>query len=657
MSATRAAHKLLAQRLLSKRDLLYFIQKTHPDYQPGWVHQDICWRLERFSQAVREKKSPRLMLLCPPRSGKSEIASVRFPAWHLGHCPNHEVINVGYNMDLPMKFSKQVRALVREASYNKIFPGTELDPDSQSVEAWNTKAGGVFQAAGVGGGLTGKGGHILIIDDPLKNMEEADSADRRDLIQDWYESTAYTRLSPGGGVLLIMTRWSDDDLAGRLLARELSDPLADKFEVVSYPALAEAYEWRHRHSLSITRTSVPALSATVEDADQFELVRRPGEALHPERYPVDALQRIKANMHPRVWSALYQQNPVPDEGMYFQDEWLRYLPSWPTLDHGRIFCAWDFAIGEKQTSDWTAGVVLLQDPSDTLYVLDVVRFKGDSFTIVEAVLNLYERWGKIPKTDFKLGFEDGPLFRAIEPLLKKRMAERKLYPSYETMRPITDKSARARPLQGRLQQGRVVMLQNNNWHEALRHEMLRFPAGTHDDMCVTGDTRIRMGDHTLRPITVVGVGDMVWTPNGPKKVVAAACTHKRAYVTELYTRSHRHRLKGTASHPVWCVNKAAYVPMGLLEIGDLVLLYRVPTPVAVYKIERRAKPVSVYNLTVEDEHAYYANDILTHNCDALSWAVNMCVDKPPPRAPEAKKGESWRDRLERGTVGGGFMSA
>ncbi len=523
MTNTRevAAKQLLAKRILARRRLLYFTKITHPSYQPGWVHQDICMRLERFSQAVADGKSPRLMLLVPPRHGKSELASIRFPAWHLGQYPNHEIINAGYNLDLPMIFSRKVREIARDPLYQKLFPDAQLDPDTGAAEAWKMTKGGGFTAAGVGGGITGKGAHVLIIDDPIKNLEEADNSDVRDKLEGWYQSTAYTRLAPGGGVLLIETWWNDDDLAGRLQQAARLNPKADQFEVIRYPALAEQFEWKHRESGHILRTAAPVLiqediagaamrnkilghQAPTEvtpgelveyEPGQFELLRAPGESLHAERYPPESLERIKATLSPRIWSALYQQNPVPDEGMYFQKSYFRYIRAFPDLRHTRIYTAWDFAIGEKQVNDFTVGATIMQDATDTLYVLDVHKLKGDSFSIVEAIIDVYQRWGQIPQTDYLLGFEDGQIFKAIEPLLKKRMSERGTYPPYEVLKPFTDKLARARPLQGRMQQGRVYFLEDAPWRSGAEQEMLRFPAGAHDDVvdALSWATRLCMG--------------------------------------------------------------------------------------------------------------------------------------------------------------------
>ena len=434
------------------------------------------------------------MLLMPPRHGKSELASIRFPAWHLGHFPHHELINVGYNLDLPMGFSRKVREIFRDPVFQSCFPQSQLSPDSQSVEKWNTTAGGGFTAAGRGGGITGKGAHILIIDDPIKDQEEADSVLVRDKLWDWYQSTAYTRLAPGGGVLCIQTWWNDDDLAGRLqqqmalIGKEYSPEGIDDFEIIRYPALSEAWEYRDDFDPSspgpIVRTDgeIDVDNPPLGYSTKLTLLRPKDTCLHEDRYPTHALKRIRANLQPRIWSALYQQNPVPDEGMYFKREFFRYQRALPELFNRRVCTAWDFAIGEKQQNDWTVGVTVLQDETDTLYVLDVFRMKGDSFQIVEAMLNVAERWGSEPSTGYLLGAEDGQIWRAIEPMLKKRMTERRQYPPYEVLRPMTDKLARARPLQGRMQQGRIVFPQDATWLPQAEQELLRFPAGAHDDV-------------------------------------------------------------------------------------------------------------------------------------------------------------------------------
>lgn len=459
----------LAARVLAKRRLIPFTQRINPRYDAGWVHQDIARRLERFSDDVAKGLSPRLMILMPPRHGKSELASRMFPAWHLGRCPDHEIIACSYNVSLAMSFSRKVKEVLHDPSYQSVFE-TRLHPDFQANEEWGiagTRGG--YVAAGVGGGITGKGAHCLIIDDPLKNAEEADSAEVREKLWDWYGSTAYTRLAPGGGVLVIQTWWHDDDLAGRLQTAMAEDPGADQFELVKYPAIAEADEYLDEDTDLIVYDECPA---------HGRLVRRKGEALHPQRYDTVKLHQIRKTIPPRFWAALYQQNPVPDDGAYFLKEHFRRA-GLPSVKRANVFVAFDFAISEKKQNDYTVGVVGLQDEDDVLHVADMVRYKsGDGMFIVESILNLCKKWYS---PNLVVGFEDGQIYRAIESLLKKRMRETHFYPSIQVLKPITDKMARARPLQGRMQQGMVSFSDQGDWYDAARAEMLRFPAGVHDD--------------------------------------------------------------------------------------------------------------------------------------------------------------------------------
>lgn len=448
LTVKEQAQKELASRILSRKRLLPFVEKFNPDYNAGWVHKDVCKRLEQFSRDVVDQKSPRLMLFMPPRHGKSTLASVSFPAWHLGRNPEHEFISCSYSGSLAMGFSRKVRQVLREPTYKAVFK-TRLDPDSQSAEAWLTTAGGGFVAAGVGGGITGKGAHVLVIDDPVKNREDAESQNNRDANWDWYTSTAYTRLAPGGGVLVILTRWHDDDLAGRLLKSALQG--GDEWEVVRYPAIAE------------------------ED----EEFRKAGEALHPERYSVEALRRIEKAVGPRDWSALYQQNPVADDGQYFTRGMVNYYdPEDIDEDAMRYYCAWDLAIGKNDRNDYSVGIVVGINDRDDMFVMDVVRGRFDGFELVERILDLYEQW----KPSI-IGIEKGHIEMALGPFLEKRVRERGLFEAYfkDLKTGRRDKEARARAIQGRMQQGKVYFPRDAAFSGPLIAELLRFPNGTHDD--------------------------------------------------------------------------------------------------------------------------------------------------------------------------------
>jgi len=309
--------------------------------------------------------------------------------------------------------------------------------------------GGGYVAAGVGGGITGKGAHILVIDDPVKNRDDAESSNARDSAWDWYTSTAYTRLAPGGGVLVILTRWHDDDLAGRLLKAAADN--GEQWEVVNYPARAEVDE-------------------------EF---RKQGEALHRERYDEDALARIEKAVGPRDWSALYQQNPVADDGEYFTREMINYF-DYEDIDEDRMkfYCAWDLAIGKNDRNDYTVGIVVGVDEYDQLFVMDMVRGRFDGFELVEQILDVYELW----KPSI-IGMEKGHIGMALGPFLEERVRERGLYEAYfkDLKTGRRDKEARARAIQGRMQQGMVFMPRDEEFTGPLVAELLRFPNGVHDD--------------------------------------------------------------------------------------------------------------------------------------------------------------------------------
>jgi predicted phage terminase large subunit-like protein len=442
----------LARRELCRRRLIASTIRFNDGYMAGWVHKDICARLEKFVLDVRAGLSPRLMIQMPPRHGKSQLASIDFPAWVLGNYPSLEVILCSYAADLALDFSRAVRERLRDKEYQVIFENTRLDKDNQNAQGWKTTKKGGFLPAGVGGPITGKGAHILIIDDPIKNAEEAESETSRETNKRWYASTAYTRLAPGGGVLIIQTRWHDDDLSG-WLERQMDNDEGDDFEIVRYPAVA------------------------VEN----EVYRLEGDALHEDRYPLPALNRIKKAVGPRVWEALYQQNPVPDDGAYFQRSMFQfYDPDKEPEDLTKV-SAWDFAIGQKEQNDWTVGMTWGRGYDNSFYVLDMRRGRWDAHSIVEEMCDSY-----IKHKQSIIGIEKGVIATALGPYLNDTIKERNLYGMYVEELAVgkRDKVARARTIQGLMRQGRVFFPDPAKapWVLTLMNEMLRFPHGVHDDI-------------------------------------------------------------------------------------------------------------------------------------------------------------------------------
>lgn len=413
---------------LSRRSLLRFTEYTNPLYQRAAHHQLIAEKLE----AVERGDIDRLMIFMPPRHGKSELASKRFPAWCLGKDPKRQIIAASYNSDLANDFGRNVRNLVAEPEFSQVFPGVTLAPDSQAANRMNTNHGGTYVAAGVGTAVTGRGAHIALIDDPFKDREEADSERRRELVWDWYRSTLFTRLMPGGSIVLIQTRWHEDDLAGRLLEAEGKVEDGGQWEVLELPAIGANYE-----------------------------------ALWPEWYPLDALERIKATVGPREWSALYQQKPQPDEGTFFKREWFN---TWDKLPECRYYMTTDYAVTDGG-GDYTVLTVWGIDGNGELYRAD--QWKGQTSTDIwiERQLDLIAKWK--PLCCFG---EGGVIQKAVGPLLSRRSRERGVHCRMEWLPSVSDKPTRARSFQAYAASGRVYFERG-----ADLSEFLVFPAGKHDD--------------------------------------------------------------------------------------------------------------------------------------------------------------------------------
>ena len=478
-----AVRREFARRELARRRLLYFTTMFHPKYQPGWVHQDICRRLEKFVDDVAAGKSPRLMIFMPPRLGKSLLASDILPSWVLGRFPEWGIISSSYAQSLPVGFSRNIRTRLRDPEYQAIFPGTQLSPDSQGVEAWHTTKGGGYIAAGIGTGITGKGGNILILDDPVKDQEAADSELILENTYNWYQSTFSTRLAPGGGILVIQTRWKFNDPAGRMLEDDealrkagVPDFERNNWEVVEYPAIAEDDEY-----LMVDGTIMQGKPA--DESDIQRMLRAKGEALHPERYSTADMRRLRNTLSPSIWNALYQQKPTPEEGDFFKraDFVYRWLdPAYRPLC--RIFMTVDYAIGKKERNDFTVAGVFALDSTDTLHLLDIRRGRWGTFEIVKNLADMVEQH----KVEVFAG-EQGALHEAIWPLLDRELRERRLFVSVDdSLRPIQDKQVRARPLQGRMQRRKLVFSFDSHTkpeiYDIVERELLQFPNGKHDDI-------------------------------------------------------------------------------------------------------------------------------------------------------------------------------
>ncbi len=443
----------LLKRRKARTGLIPFTEYTNHAYEPAPPHSEIAEKLE----AVERGEIDRLMIFMPPRHGKSELASRRFPAWYMGRNPDKQIIAASYNSDLASDFGREVRNIIRTNEFSRLF-NVKLAEDSRAAGRWNTDAGGAYVAAGVGTAVTGRGAHILLIDDPVKDREEAESELRRETIWNWYTSTAYTRLMPGGAVILIQTRWHEDDLGGRLLEAEQNG--GDKWVKVNLPAIKD------------------------------------GQALWPERYNVDALKRIKAAIGPRDFEALYQQNPTPDDGTFFLRDWFKRHDDAPAKGH--IYITSDYAVTEDG-GDWTAHLVWNYH-EDTLTLIDGWTGQTSADVWIEELLRLFKQHR--PLCYFG---EAGVIVKAVKPMLTRRMNELRVFARTEWIPSISDKPTRARAFQARAAMGKVS-LPKTDLGEKVLNQLLSFPAGKHDDLV---DTCALMG-------MVIDMAHPGFTPAAPQ---------------------------------------------------------------------------------------------------------------------------------------------
>lgn len=465
-SQSEAARRELARRELCRRRFLPFVQRMVPNYMVGWFHQDLAARLERFSNRVAAEESPRLIINVPPRRGKSEQASKGLPAWHLGKHQDHRVISATHSDRLAMDNSRDVLRYIKDPKYQTVFPGVVLDRDNQGAMGWRTERGGVYKPVGVGAGIAGYGAHVLIIDDPHRD-KDAYSMTVRDTIWKWYKSSARTRLLPGGGIILIQTRWVVDDLTGRVIEEEGLVEEGGRWEQVLYPEQAEHDEYR-----------MPTGRIIDWAHPRAKKLRSKGEYLHPERYGEEAAAEAKQD--PVVWGALYQQNPTGEGATLFTEEMFEKsackLADIPTAL--TFYTAWDTAQELKQRNDWSVGITGGIDADGVLWIVDRFRDRVEADALIDALIAAYRKHHPdligIEKTQYVVGLQSS---------IDRTLADERIsdFP-YELLdHGNKDKAQRARPIQSWMRRGKVRIPTDAPWYAECKKELKEFPGGKHDD--------------------------------------------------------------------------------------------------------------------------------------------------------------------------------
>lgn len=426
----------------------------------------------------------RLGIEMPPRHGKTELSSVQFPAWILGRNPSARIVLASYSSALAILNSRKIRDIIHLPQYRAAFPDVVMKEDKGSEKEWETTAGGGVIAVGVGSGLTGRGADYVIIDDPVKDREEARSQVTLDNIWEWYTTVARTRLQPGGKIIFVMTRWSPFDLVGKAIQHAIEFPTAIPMYRLRLPAIAEENDL---------------------------LGREPGEALWSE-YPLEVLEDIKS-LDPVNFQALYQQNPQPDETVKFSRDDIHlsdgpYMP----LDGWQVCRSWDLAVTDKEDSDYTVGALVYGKRIDVAE--DVKK------TLIEAGLGLpmqlhvgdvQRQQAQFPQQRemiIRTAARDGANVPIVIEYTRMELAALQILQQdlqslgyvVRTVKPKGDKVARKTQLQV-VTKAKHLTFAPGKWNEDAWQEFENFPVWSHDDIV----------DAIEQSLTWFSQGDFNWS--------------------------------------------------------------------------------------------------------------------------------------------------
>lgn len=448
------AHMELMRRE-SRNSFRSFINTTMIRYEWNWHHEIMVEKLQRFAKG----EIKRLMIFMPPRMGKSEAVSRRFPAFMLGIRPEIAIIACSYADSLASRMCRDVQRIMDSPAYLKIFPKSQLNESvhhrtkSDAVRKNNffevVRTGGSYRSAGRGSGITGTGANILIMDDMLKDAMEAASKTVRDSLHEWYGSVAYSRLEKNGQILFCTTRWHEDDLAGRLLNEAKLDPDADQWETISFPAILD--DINSKHPLD---------------------PRKVGDSIWPDKKSVDDFKKLRIALGPKNWNSIYQQRPSAMEGSIIKRSWLKFYDKLPDK-FDQMFQSWDLTFDSTENSDYAVGAVYGMLGPD-VYLVDRVRERMNVLDQMRAIQNMRTKWPD-----------------AIQTLIEKKangasvitMLRQKV-PGLIPVEPRGSKESRLGSVSGLYEAGNVLYPSPKicPWIEQHIEELMTFPNADHDDI-------------------------------------------------------------------------------------------------------------------------------------------------------------------------------
>ena len=419
-------------------EFIPFVKSMWPEFIAGRHHYIIAEKLEQIARG----EIKRLIINMPPRHTKSEFASYLFPAWMIGRKPSMKIIQATHTTELAVNFGRKVKNLLETDEYQEIFENCELSVDSKASGRWDTKSGGMYYAVGVGSNLAGRGGDLIVIDDP-HSEQTAMSASGFENAWEWYTAGPRQRLQPGGAIVLVQTRWSEKDMTGNLIRQMTKDSIADQWEVVELPAILPS-----------------------------------GEPTWPEFWKREELEQVKASVPAYQWNAQYQQDPTAEELSILKREWWKVWDKEEVPNLQYVIQSYDTAFSKRETADYSAittwGVFypLEIGGPPNLILLDAQKGRWDFPELKEIALDQYKFWD--PETVIIEAKASGmPLTHELQNM---GIPVVNFTPSRGN-----DKLSRVHSISPLFEAG-MIWAPEERWAEDVIEECAAFPNGTHDDL-------------------------------------------------------------------------------------------------------------------------------------------------------------------------------
>jgi predicted phage terminase large subunit-like protein len=511
-----AAQRLLAIKVAHDK-LLPFMRLTMPD--PDDVDDPTKSMYEETPQArllaeIMEKvdrgEMKRTAVSIGPQTGKSQIISRGAPAWMSGRSPRRHIMLGSYNQDFANEFGDEVRAITRASSFKQVFPRYGLRDGAQAKNLLITREGGKLAFVGVGGSGTGKPADVFIVDDPIRNDEDVQSDVFREKLWVWFNRIVFTRCHGGSAIVVVHTRWHEDDLIGRLCDPDHPDRkkryagISDKWTYINLPAVVDDPALARALGLKLEPPTNPDVIS------MFGV--KPMSSIWPARKPLDFLAEAK-RQDPRGFGALYMGKPTPDEGDYFKADWIVEYDRADLPTNLRKYGASDHAVSVKAGRDSTVIGCVGIDEDDDIWVLpELVWDQMETDKTVEELLNQI-RFHK----PMLWWLESELISKSFGPFLLKRMHEERVYVAIDPVTPSRDKKVRARSAQGRMSMRKIRFPRFAQWWPDARAQLLKFPFASHDDfvdwlahICMGLTKEVAASPERIAD-KVIRIGTLAWT--------------------------------------------------------------------------------------------------------------------------------------------------